>query len=181
MRGPDDQPYLYDGNNAFLLGDPIGGGNPNAKDLPRNAANPRRALIGDPRNDENVIVSQLQGVFLRFHNRVVDFLGDRADFATAQRFVRWHYQWVVLNDFLPTILGWDCNRLLNQTSNTSLAVPTKFATSSCGFVRSDLPFSMDNLVLEKPRYYALVLFQNYGSNGSVLFTCFWNSVGSRLL
>src|SRR4029079_11347146 len=22
-RGPDDQPYLYDGNNAFLQGDPI--------------------------------------------------------------------------------------------------------------------------------------------------------------
>src|SRR5438034_4929310 len=25
-RGPDDQPYLYDGGDSFLLGDPIGGG-----------------------------------------------------------------------------------------------------------------------------------------------------------
>ena len=44
-RGPDDQPYMYDGGNLFLLGDPIQGGDPNAKDLPRNNANPRRALI----------------------------------------------------------------------------------------------------------------------------------------
>jgi hypothetical protein len=103
-RGPDDQPYMYDGGNSFLLGDPIsGGGDPNAKDLPRNNANPRRALIGDPRNDENAIVSQLQGLFLRFHNR------SRADnpmlsFPELQRFVRFHYQYVVLNDFLPRII-----------------------------------------------------------------------------
>jgi len=60
-RGPSDQPYMYDGGNAFLLGDALQGGDPRAKDLPRNTANPRRALIGDPRNDENTIVSQLQG------------------------------------------------------------------------------------------------------------------------
>src|SRR2546423_13096590 len=102
-RGPDDQPYLYDGNDAFLLGDPIGGGSAGAKDLPRNAANPRRALIGDPRNDENTIVSQLQGLFLRFHNRL------RADhpemaFSDVQRLVRFHYQYIVLYDFLPRIV-----------------------------------------------------------------------------
>src|ERR1700674_1186307 len=57
-RGPDDQPYLYDGGNAFLLGSAIqGGSDPKATDLPRNNANPSRALIGDPRNDENAIVS----------------------------------------------------------------------------------------------------------------------------
>src|SRR5262252_3277018 len=58
-RGPDDQPYLYDGNTSFLLGARINGGDPNARDLARNGANPSRALIGDPRNDENSIVSQL--------------------------------------------------------------------------------------------------------------------------
>jgi len=102
-RGPSDQPYLYDGNDAFLLGDPIAGGNPGATDLPRNAATPRRALIGDPRNDENTIVSQLQGLFLRFHNRM---LADHAGmaFSDVQRLVRFHYQYVVLNDFLPRIV-----------------------------------------------------------------------------
>src|SRR5579859_582458 len=43
-RGPDDQPYMYDGNNAFLLGNKMTGGDPNATDLPRNGGNPPRAL-----------------------------------------------------------------------------------------------------------------------------------------
>ncbi len=107
-RGPDDQPYLYEKvyENAptFLLGDSIsGGGDPKAKDLPRNSAAVKRALIGDPRNDENMIVSQLQGLFLRFHNRTV---ADNPDlnFNEIQRLVRFHYQYMVLNDFLPRII-----------------------------------------------------------------------------
>src|SRR5882724_6565379 len=103
-RGPDDQPYLYDGTKSFLLGDQISGGlDPKAKDLPRNNANPRRALIGDPRNDENSIVSQLQGLFLRFHNRTVAD-NSQMDMATLQKQVRFHYQYLVLNDFLPRIV-----------------------------------------------------------------------------
>ena len=78
---------------------------PKARDLPRSnpAAGPKRAIIGDPRNDENVIIAQLHTVFLRFHNRVADQL-KHADFETVQRFVRWHYQWVVIHDFLPTVV-----------------------------------------------------------------------------
>ncbi len=105
-RGPDDQPYLYDGGNSFLLGEPIGGGgDANAKDLPRNnaAIGRRRALIGDPRNDENTIVSQLQGLFLRFHNRTVAE-NPGLDFSELQQIVRHHYQYVVLHDFLPRIV-----------------------------------------------------------------------------
>lgn len=101
-RGTDDQPYMYDGGDSFLLGDPIQGGDPNAHDLARNNADPRRALIGDPRNDENTIVSQLQGLFLRFHNRLLADTGFA--FSTVQRLVRFHYQFVVLNDFLPRIV-----------------------------------------------------------------------------
>jgi len=106
-RGPDDQPYLYE-DRTFLLGDKIGGGSdPNARDVPRNNANPRRALIGDPRNDENSIVSQLQGLFLRFHNRTVrdhPEINPHTDFDKLQKIVRFHYQFVVLNDFLPRIV-----------------------------------------------------------------------------
>jgi hypothetical protein len=103
-RGPSDQPYLYDGGDAFLLGEPIHGGNDlQARDLPRNSAHVRRALIGDPRNDENAIVSQLQGLFLRFHNRTLtDNPG--ISFESAQRLVRFHYQYVILRDFLPRII-----------------------------------------------------------------------------
>src|SRR5450432_1903707 len=63
-RGPDDQPYLYADGRSFILGPTLSGAaaNPNAKDLPRSqpAGNAQRAIIGDPRNDENVIISQLQ-------------------------------------------------------------------------------------------------------------------------
>lgn len=103
-RGPDDQPYMYDGPKLFLLGDPIkGGGDANAKDLARNNANPCRALIGDPRNDENSIVSQLQGLLLRFHNRMVNE-HPTWDMLRVQREVRYHYQYIVLNDFLKRIV-----------------------------------------------------------------------------
>jgi hypothetical protein len=100
-RGPNDQPYLYDNGPKFLLGDLLDNGVP---DLPRNNANPRRALIGDPRNDENSIVSQLQGLFLRFHNRTVDD-NKNLDFTGVQQQVRFHYQWMLLHDFLPRIIG----------------------------------------------------------------------------
>lgn len=105
-RGPGDQPYLYEAaGRKFLLGDALDNGAP---DLPRNVptdkTEPRRALIGDPRNDENSIVSQLQGLMLRFHNRVADE-NDKLDLPALQKIVRWHYQWVVLYDFLPRIVS----------------------------------------------------------------------------
>jgi hypothetical protein len=112
-RGPDDQPYLYrDDGERMVLGRKLTGNadDPNTRDLPRSTpakgAEPARAIIGDPRNDENVIVSQLQSSFLRFHNRVADVMAG-AKFADVQRMVRWHYQWTVLYDFLPTILRKD--------------------------------------------------------------------------
>ncbi len=103
-RGPGDQPYMYDTDGmSFLLGDPITQGRPpGAKDLQRNAAG--RALIGDPRNDENAIVSQLQGLLLRFHNRMVAQHPGTA-FEDIQTLVRHHYQYIVLNDFLPRIVN----------------------------------------------------------------------------
>lgn len=108
-RGPDDQPYLYEDDGIrLLLGRALNFSQVDntSRDLPRNER--KRALIGDPRNDENVIVSQLQASILRFHNRVADHLqeqGKNPTFEDVQRAVRWHYQWIVLHDFLPTIVG----------------------------------------------------------------------------
>ncbi len=110
-RGPSDQPYLYSDGIHLALGESVSAslGGP---DLPRAASG--RAIIGDPRNDENVIVSQLQSVFLRFHNVVVDQVA--AEFPgwtsadqlkRAQKLVRWHYQWVVVHDYLPRLVGPD--------------------------------------------------------------------------
>lgn len=75
-------------------------------DLPRNAQGV--ALIGDPRNDENQILSQLQASLLGAHNRIVDRLAARRDgesgvFEEAQQLLRWHHQYLVVNDFLPRV------------------------------------------------------------------------------
>ena len=101
-RGPNDQPYMYEGSGKLLVGRNLTGSafNPNAKDHQRSSNH--RSIIGDPRNDENVIVSQIQGLFIRFHNRLVD---SGLSFDQAQLLTRWHYQYVVLNDFLPRIVG----------------------------------------------------------------------------
>ena len=106
-RGPADQPYLYQNERFFWLGDNAlraGAGGPVlTQDLPRFQG---RALIGDKRNDENVIVSQLHGVFLKLHNRIA---ADQPgwDFDRVRQNVRWHYQWLVLFDYLPRIVGRD--------------------------------------------------------------------------
>jgi hypothetical protein len=110
-RGPADQPYLYEADGIrLLLGDRVSDEDSIAgPDLQRNAIG--RALIGDPRNDENLIVSQLQSVFIRFHNTVAEkvqsdtgLTGDDL-MKETQRLVRWHYQWVVIHDFLPRVTG----------------------------------------------------------------------------
>jgi len=79
-------------------------------DLPRDAR--RKARIGDPRNDENLIISQLHSLLLRFHNAMARHvaaakptLAGPGLFEEARRQVRWHYQWVVVHDFLPRIVG----------------------------------------------------------------------------
>ena len=106
-RGPDDQPYLYQPDGMhFQPGAAMTGSaaNAGAFDLVRSPAAPGRALIGDPRNDENVIVSQLQGLWQRFHNAVVDALPG-ANFIDVQQEVRFHYQWILIHDFLPRIIN----------------------------------------------------------------------------
>ena len=80
-------------------------------DLPRTGdgsrRNPRRALIPDPRNDENLAVAQTQVAFIRFHNRVVDGLDPSVPaaqrFAKARTEVVLHYQWMLKTDYLPRI------------------------------------------------------------------------------
>ena len=119
--GPGASPHLYDatvdGGRTTLLVEEIPGSaavsvdGSTRFDLPRNSQ--RTALLGDPRNDENLIVSQFHLALLRFHNRVVaDVKAELGGgytageiFAEAQRVVRWHYQWLVLHEFLEKTVG----------------------------------------------------------------------------
>lgn len=102
------------------IGTLIDAGIVRAEDFPeaiRNKPNFRMlAFIADARNDENLIVGQFHTAFLRFHNAVVDWVQaneatdpwgcpwtDITLFERAQQLTRWHYQWLVVNDFLKTI------------------------------------------------------------------------------
>ena len=80
-------------------------------DLPRGggttSTSKRKAIIPDPRNDENLAVAQTHLAFIRFHNRVVDTLPasvpPASRFSTAREIVTKHYQWMLRTDFLPRI------------------------------------------------------------------------------
>ena len=109
-RGAADDAFLYDrdpGREDMLLI----GNHDDEDDLPRNVQG--TALVGDPRNDENTFVSQLHLTMLKFHNAVVEIVrgdasllhGSETVFEAAQRVVRWHYQWIVIHDFLRRTVG----------------------------------------------------------------------------
>ncbi|HET6944955.1 MAG TPA: peroxidase family protein, partial [Gaiellaceae bacterium] len=77
-------------------------------DLPRNQEGV--ALIGDPRNDLHAFMNQMQVRFIRAHNLLVDRLREdvvpEAElFDEARRALTWHYQWLIVNEFLPTLVG----------------------------------------------------------------------------
>ena len=101
--GPVGHPFLYQRNDPakFVLG-------PDGTDLQRNAEG--IAVIGDPRNDSHTLVAQMHLAMLKIHNSFVDearrrqVANDRV-FEEAARQLRWHYQWCVLHEFLPALVG----------------------------------------------------------------------------
>lgn len=148
--GPQDEPFQYQrGDPAKFL---LGSNSVGEIDLPRNQEN--LALIGDPRNDENVIVSQLHSVFLRLHNKFVDQVrsagvDERRVFEEAQRLTRWHYQWIVVHDYLPRIVdpkllaalfrkdkhGWDIKLGFYRVRNRPY-MPVEFSAAAFRFGHS---------------------------------------------
>jgi hypothetical protein len=103
--GPVGHPFLFQRNDpAKLLAGPGG------LDLQRNAEG--TAIIGDPRNDSHVFMSQMHLAFVHAHNAFVDRARAAGTpeprvFETAARELRWHYQTAVLREFLPSLIGAD--------------------------------------------------------------------------
>jgi Animal haem peroxidase len=124
-RGPDAQPYLYQGAELSLGSGLFDRGAQVGNDLPR--APNGRAIIGDPRNDENKIVSQIHGAFLRLHNRAVR---DEGEFSAAQQRTRFTYQWLVLHDYLPRIVGRDMVGAILQRRDEVVGTDAAGATIS---------------------------------------------------
>ena len=119
--GPEASPFLYHSAGKFggakLLtgGDEPGADAITAEDLlraPRTPGGGRGpAIIGDPRNDENRVISQMQLGMIRFHNKMCDDIHVASAitggtlFEEARRVTSWHYQWAVVNDFLVQMCG----------------------------------------------------------------------------
>ena len=158
--GPGASPHLYDstidGGRTTLLIERIAGsagvsvGNKVRFDLPRNSQ--KTALIGDPRNDENLIVSQFHLALLRFHNKVVSDVkaelgpGYTAGeiFSEAQRVVRWHYQWLVIHEFLVKTVGGELvddvlsNGLRHFRWRNEPYIPVEFSVAAYRFGHSQV-------------------------------------------
>jgi Animal haem peroxidase len=101
--GPVGSPYLYakDDPAKLLL-------SAEGNDVPRNHEG--IALIGDPRNDVHLFTSQMAVAFIKLHNRLVDRLredrtAEDALFEEARRAATWHYQHVIVREFLPSLIG----------------------------------------------------------------------------
>jgi len=113
-RSPSTVACLYEGDGFLRLGrtKAAGDAQPSDDDLPRQGDG--TAIIVDSRNDENLVIAQLHVLFAKFHNRILDLLKRNSRicigptgtnlFTQARRFVTWHYQWVVMNDFLPHVV-----------------------------------------------------------------------------
>ncbi|MBV8170871.1 MAG: peroxidase [Candidatus Eremiobacteraeota bacterium] len=138
--GPSGAPYMYDADDPdkFLLGvDETGA----RSDVPRNSQG--RALIGDPRNDVHHIIVQLHLVMLKLHNRFVERVRDEGAaahdvFGQAQRNLRWHLQWIVLNEFLPLTVGDDLMRDIVRNGRRFFRpahsyIPVEFADAAYRF------------------------------------------------
>ena len=105
--GPVGSPYLFDRDDAakLLLGVNDAG---RPDDVPRNQQGV--ALIGDPRNDVHLFMAQLHVAMLKLHNLLVerlreDGVPEQDLFDEARLAATWHYQWIVLHDFLPRLIG----------------------------------------------------------------------------
>ncbi|GIE31703.1 myeloperoxidase [Actinoplanes italicus] len=98
-RGPAEDPDMYEADRTRMK---IVRNANGVDDLPRRADG--SAIIGDARNDENLIVAQLHLAFAKFHNRTLA-TGLAKNLAEAQRLTRWHFQWIIIHDFLEKIAG----------------------------------------------------------------------------
>ena len=156
--GPEASPFMYQAKGAFkgvklVTAADLRSRRDPAKDhdLPRNGQ--EVALIGDFRNDENRIVSQLQLGMIKLHNAFVDQIHAEGDlegkelFEEAQQRTRWHYQWAVLHDFLVTMCGKDTVHRILSEGRTAYKpkvpfIPVEFSVAGYRFGHSMAPMKL---------------------------------------
>lgn len=121
--GPERDPQLY--NLPFLrVGEQVAENRYDLLRTPNGQGDAEqggggRALIGDPRNDENFIVSQMQAAFIAFHNEMVKALAHEQEmdvstladseklelYEAARDHTVHYYHRVIAEDFVPRLIG----------------------------------------------------------------------------
>lgn len=135
---------------------------PTTTELPREQVSPHFALIGDRRNDENLMISQLHLAFLLAHNRLVD---EGESFESARQTLRRHYQWMVVNDYLFRIADTDIvNSFLDGRLNAfdppddATFMPLEFSAGAFRFAHSMIRDSYNyNGIFERAQLFQLLL------------------------
>ena len=154
-EGPVDEPFLYEKKSKRLL---TGATNKNYGQLPhlqkhdlaRNAEGV--AMIGDARNDENRMVSQLQLAFINHYNAVYTEMETAQSgrspieiYEEARREVTNHYHWIILNEFLPMMCGSKTTEEVLQggrkfyTPCQESFIPVEFSGAAYRFGHSMIP------------------------------------------
>jgi hypothetical protein len=166
--GPIRSPQLYDPSDLAKLRIESGG---IFEDLPRMADG--TALVADPRNDENLIITGLQCAFILVHNHAVDLVrseGSSDAFADARRLTTWHYHWLILHEFLPLFVGQAMvddvlrrRRRLYDPALGQASIPVEFQGACYRFGHS----------MVRPSYRANLK----GDNGSAFFGMIFDPAG----
>lgn len=151
--GPEAQPYLYHASGPFkgaklITGADHGTGPHADHDLARVG---EVALIGDFRNDENRVVSQVQLAMIRAHNRFCDELSSGHSgkdlYEAARRRCTWHYQWCLVHDYLGSICGKPVvDRVLSEGRQIykphAPFIPVEFSVAAYRFGHSMVPMKV---------------------------------------
>jgi hypothetical protein len=125
----------------------------NGRDIVRFGTAQSEKLIPDTRNDQTVILVQLHVLFMKLYNHLLGTIpGDPTDigrYTQARQRTVWHFQNIVLNDYLPRIVGRDAvdaaltrgaSRYAAMVENfpSKLVMPVEFSFAAFRFGHSQL-------------------------------------------
>ena len=180
-------PFFYQrADPAKLLTAQVGG------DLLRNGEG--TAIIGDPRNDSHVVVSQMHLAFVHAHNAFVDRVrasgvSEALVFDTAARELMWHYQTIVLREFLPSLIGPELTELIMRGDRRYYRpdeiayIPLEFADAAYRYEHSQIRhrYRLSSVGDDVPMFPDLLGFQPVALKHRTDWPAMFNAPASLLL